>query len=407
MAMGADNVYTVTQLTDQLRAAVEPEFAAVNVVGEISDYTQSSAGHLYFVLRDAEAQIRGVIWRSTAHRLRFQLSEGLEVLCSGAIGFYPPRGTYQLTVQRIEPVGVGAQQLALRQLTERLRKEGLFDAARKRPLPAFPQRIGVVTSPSGAALHDICQVIWRRWRDVELLVFPAQVQGEAAGAQLCAAIEAAGRLQPSLDVLIVARGGGSSEDLQCFNDEAVVRAVYKCTVPVVSAVGHEIDVTLCDLVADVRALTPSQAGEFVVPDGGQLQRHLGQWTARLRGALSGRIEFARRRVAGLAERSVFTQPVDRIHRLAQRCDELEHRWEQALGVARQRFQARLGELAGRLQAVSPLQVLARGYSLTTDARGRLLSDAAAVEPGQLVTTQLHHGLLRSRVESVSKSTEMD
>ncbi len=400
-----DEILSVSQLTSQIKSLIEPEFSWVHVAGELSDVSASSAGHIYLTLSDEHSQIRAVIWRSAAGRVDFELQDGMQVICSGGINLYPPRGTYQLVVSRIEPVGIGAQQLALRQLMQRLKAEGLFDPRHKKPLPAFARRIGIVTSPTGAALHDICQVVWRRWRDVHLFVFPTQVQGDLAVPQITAAIQAANQMRPALDVLIVVRGGGSSEDINCFNNESVVRAVFDSVVPVISAVGHEIDVTLCDLAADVRALTPSQAGELAVPDGQQLGRQLALVWSRMRGALAARTENARRQLAGLAERAVFRRPLDRIHRQAQRCDELEHRLAQAMVNSVHRQRARATELSGRLDAISPLNVLARGYSLTLDADGRIITDAAKVSVGDAIESQVSHGRLRSRVEAVSPKSD--
>lgn len=406
MIADPDQVLSVTLLTQQLKSCVETTFPRVSVAGEVADLTVSGSKHIYLTLRDANAQIRGTIWRSTAERIRFQLRDGLEVVCRGPIQIYPPRGTYQLIIQSVEPVGIGAQQLAFQQLFQKLKAEGLFDPQRKRPLPTFAQRIGIVTSPTGAAIHDVIQVIRRRWRDVELLIFPSQVQGPLAPGQVVAAIQAANRIRPAPDALIVARGGGSQDDIACFNDERVVRAVASCRVPVISAVGHEIDVTLCDLVADRRALTPSEAGELVVPDGWAYAQRLDQSATQLRLALQRRADLAQQRLAALARLPIFRRPLDRIRLAWQHCDQTSDRLARGLWNTLHRHQSRTEELAARLQAISPIQVLSRGYSVTKDSRNRLLTDARRVAPGDSVETLLARGKFVSRVEHVTTDNSL-
>jgi exodeoxyribonuclease VII large subunit len=393
-----DDVLSVAELTRRLKATLEGSFEHVAVAGEIADFTRSSAGHVYFTLKDDESQIRVTFWRFAAQRLKFELHDGLAVVCRGSIQLYPPRGTYQLNVVALEPVGIGAQQLAFQQLHKKLSSEGLFDPGRKRSLEKFPRRIGIVTSPTGAAIHDILQVIHRRWRDVELLVFPAQVQGDAAPPQIVAAIRAADRIQPPVETLIVARGGGSQDDIACFNDERVVRAVFACKTPVVSAVGHEVDVTLCDLVADVRALTPSHAGELAVPDGEALDRQLRLWSARLRGSLLRRAELAAQRLDAAARHPALRRPLDRVRLLRQTCDTCGQRIARGIINAGRTARTKSGELAARLQAMSPIQVLARGYSVTLDAQHRAVTRYQQVAEGERITTQLAEGRLESRVE---------
>ena len=261
----AQQTLTVAQLTAQIKNTLEGEFPSVWVVGEISNYSRPQSGHSYFTLKDDQAQIRAVMWRSAAAKLKFEVADGLDVVCHGHIDVYAPRGSYQLVIDELQPKGVGALELALRKLREKLAAEGLFDAARKRKLPAFPRRVAFVTSPTGAAIHDFLQVLRRRWRGVDVLVIPARVQGEGAAQEIVDGIRLANRVSPRPDVLIVGRGGGSLEDLWSFNEEPVVRAIAASKIPTVSAVGHEIDVTLADLAADVRALTPSEAAERIVP----------------------------------------------------------------------------------------------------------------------------------------------
>src|SRR5690348_15397886 len=278
----ADEILTVTQLSAQLKGVMEENFPSVWVAGEISNYSQPQSGHCYFTLKDDGAQLRAVMWRNTAARLKLALHDGIDVVCRGRLDLYPPRGSYQLVVDELQPKGMGALELALRQRREKLAAEGLFDRERKRRLPTFPRRIGVVTSPTGAAIRDFLQVMHRRWRGVDVLVFPARVQGDGAAEEIVAGIRAASKVQPKIDVLVVTRGGGSLEDLWCFNEEAVVRAIAASKVPTVSAVGHEIDVTLSDLAADVRALTPSEAAERIAPAAEEISARVRAYQQRLR-----------------------------------------------------------------------------------------------------------------------------
>ena len=292
------------------------------VVGEISNYSRPQSGHSYFTLKDDQAQIRAVMWRSAAARLKFDLADGLDVVCHGHIDVYAPRGSYQLVVDELQPKGVGALELALRKLREKLAAEGLFDPARKRKLPAFPRRVAFVTSPTGAAIHDFLQVLRRRWRGVDVLVIPARVQGEGAAQEIVAGIRLANRVSPRPDVLIVGRGGGSLEDLWSFNEEPVVRAIAASKIPTVSAVGHEIDVTLADLVADVRALTPSEAAERIVPAAEEIGARVRAYQQRLRHAAHRRVMWLRARFDGVAAQRPFRRPFDLIHDRSRRLDEL-------------------------------------------------------------------------------------
>ena len=248
---------TVSALTAQVKGLIERQFQSVWVAGEVSNFSRPQSGHCYFTLKDDQAQIRAVMWRGSATRLDFQMTDGLELVCFGRLDVYAPRGSYQLVVDKAHPQGVGALELALRQLRDKLAAEGLFDPERKRPLPKFPRRIGFVTSPTGAAIRDFLEIARRRHSGIEILVIPARVQGECAADDIIRGIRLAHRLRPRPDVLVVGRGGGGVEDLWCFNEEKVVRAIAAAEIPVVSAVGHEIDVTLSDLAADVRAATPS------------------------------------------------------------------------------------------------------------------------------------------------------
>jgi exodeoxyribonuclease VII large subunit len=312
---------------------------------------------------------------------------------------YAARGSYQLTVRHIQPKGLGALELALRQLKARLEAEGLFDPALKRPLPRFPRRVALVTSPSGAAIRDFLQVLHRRWRGTDVLIVPTRVQGEGAGQEIAAAIARVDRLRRKPDCLVLARGGGSLEDLWAFNDEAVVRAIHGCSIPVVSAVGHEIDVTLADLAADVRALTPSEAAERVAPDADEIAARLRQSRQRLLAALKAKVSSARGRLDALASLRVLRKPAERIHDLSRELDELQRRTLRAIGHRVQEARSGVAALAGRLESLSPLAVLQRGYSLTRrEADDRLIHDAAELSVGERIVTRFAQGQVVSRVE---------
>ncbi len=391
---------TVGELTLRIKDLLELEFSTVWVTGEISDFARPRSGHCYLTLKDEQAQLPSVIWRSTAARLRFDLHDGLEVLCRGSVTVYPPHGKYQLVIQEIHPKGIGALELALRQLHTRLAAQGLFAPERKRPLPRFARRIAVVTSPTGAALRDFLEVLRRRWRGADVLVVPVRVQGEGAAQEIAAAIELVNRLTEPVDCLVVTRGGGSLEDLWAFNEEIVVRAIHGSRVPVVSAVGHEIDVTLSDLVADVRALTPSEAAELVVPASDEVAAVLRQYRDRMAGSLRMRIATGRTRLEALAGRPALRRPYQRIQESARRLDELELRMlrglRHRLGQAQQQTRA----LADRLETLGPLAVLGRGYSLTQRVDGRVIRDADELSLGEPLLTRFARGQAVSRVEEV-------
>ncbi len=394
-------VLSVSELTALVKEVLEETFPAVWVGGEISDLARPQSGHCYFTLKDAGAQIPAVLWRSAAARVRFDLHDGLEVICRGRLEVYAPRGRYQLILEEIIPRGIGALELALRQLREKLAREGLFDPARKRPLVRFPRRIAVVTSPSGAALRDFLEVLRRRWRGVDVLVVPVRVQGEGAAGEIAAAIGLVNRLATPIDCLVVTRGGGSLEDLWAFNEEAVVRAIAASRIPVVSGVGHEIDVTLADLVADVRALTPSEAAERVVPAVEEIAGQLREHRERLVSALRSRLTAARGRWETLAANRVFSRPLARVHDLARRLDELESRLASTIRRHLRQGRQQAGALAAQLESLSPLAVLGRGYSLTQRMRdGHIVRDAGELSAGETIRTRFARGQSISRVERI-------
>ncbi len=432
-----DAPWSVSELTARIRGTLEQNFARVTVVGEISDLAQPRSGHAYFTLKDATAQILGVIWRGVMQRLRFDLADGLSVVCRGRLEVYPSRGRYQLIIDSMKPEGVGELELAFRQLHAKLSREGLFDPARKRPIPRNVRRIAVVTSPTGAAIHDFLNVLRRRRRDLEVVIVPVKVQGAGAAEEIANAIDRVNQIfeQASLlmepnapnvfesqneskpptltaekgiikremrpfDVLVVTRGGGSLDDLWSFNEECVVRAIARSRLPVISGVGHEIDVTLADLVADLRALTPSEAAERVAPSAEELEKTMRQLGQRLGTALRHRVHLLRRQLDDLAARNCFRDPLRNVRERTRQLDELDGRM--TLAVRRRLEMARrdLSALAARLESVSPLAVLSRGYSLTMTQDGAVVRNIKDVAIGSILTTRLNGGMIESRAERI-------
>jgi len=404
-------VCTVSQLTDQVRRTLEAGFDCVWVEGEISNLARPSSGHVYLTLKDAIASLRCVMYRGQAEQLPrgFRPRDGIEVVAFGRISVYPPRGEYQLLIDRMFPKGLGALELALQQLREKLAKLGYFDTTRKKPLPRFPRSICVIASATGAAVHDVLEILGQRWPAARVAVRPSRVQGDGAAEEIAATInqvnrwKALGRVQ--VDVIIIGRGGGSAEDLGAFNQESVAQAIYHSRIPIISAVGHEVDVTIADLVADVRASTPSHAAELATPDRIELLdlvRGLGE---RLHESTGRRFQFARRQLDELARRQPFMRPLDRVREPERKLDE----WHDRLnGSARRRLentQHSLQTIAARLDSLSPLNVLARGYSLTrAEHSPALLRSASDVKPGDRIVSVLQKGKITSRVESTEAGT---
>jgi exodeoxyribonuclease VII large subunit len=365
---------SVSELTDRIKRSLETDFGQVALHGEVSNVARPRSGHIYFTIKDELASIRAVMWKNDSRRVAFDLTDGLAVRALGRLTVYAPRGEYQIVVSAIEPEGMGALELAFRQRYARLALEGLFDTERKRPLPRFPRRIVIVTSPTGAAVRDILQVLSRRWRCASVLVAPTRVQGVGADMEVVAALDLANHVAQA-DVIILARGGGSLEDLWTFNEEIVVRAIVASRLPVVSAIGHEIDVTLADLAADRRALTPSEAGEVCVPDAREVTLHLDRLADRLRLSGSSQLRDARARLDQLAKSSLQAIQQDLVGRRQQ-----------------------LRRLGASLDALSPLAVLARGYSLTFLADGKtLVRSSEDVKSGDLIRTHLAAGQISSHV----------
>ena len=438
------NVLSVTELTLALQDVVSQRFSSVWVRGEVTNARRVASGHVYLSLKDAGAVLPAVIWRGTAAKLRFQVTDGIEVVCRGAIDVYPPHGKYQLIVHEVEPLGQGALRLAFEQMRKRLEAEGLFDPARKVPLPFLPRRIALVTSKTGAAVRDLVTVIERRYPKVEIVLIPVLVQGKGAAEDVARGLALADRAAGA-DVIVVGRGGGSLEDLWAFNEEVVARAIAACVTPVVSAVGHEVDVTIADLVADVRAATPSQAGELVVPVRADLDADLVHREARIAQLVRTRLDRAWQRLEAFASRPAMRDPRGRAAIVRGRLDgaaarlfarnpraeverrrvaatDLGLRAKRALSLRLERARAAM-EVGARaealvrrrldlgiaayearrveLEALSPLRVLDRGYSLTR-RDGSLLKSVAQAAVGDRLATEVADGVVESRVEAVRR-----
>jgi len=447
MARNRGRTYTVSEVSALIKVALENGLPGrLTVTGQISGFKRHVSGHAYFSLKDEGAVLGAVMWRSKLAGVRFEPEDGMAVLATGYVDLYEPTGRIQLYVERLEPAGVGALQVAFEQMVRRLRAEGLFDERHKKPLPRWPMRVGIVTSASGAAIADIANSIWSRWPCARLFLRPVPVQGEGAAEEIARAIRELNRRNARLrlDVLIVGRGGGSLEDLWAFNEEVVAQAIFGSRIPVVSAVGHEVDVTIADLVADARASTPTQAGVIAVPDAAEVRAMLDRAAGRLSQALGHRVALARERLATILAGRMFREPQGTLAVPRQRVDELamrlEHgmrqgvtRWRQRLewarqlvvsieprrvvaeqrtrvtalgGMLEQRIRSRLGAkqlqwaaLENRLQAMDPRSVLRRGYSITRDAvTGAVVVRSADVAEGaELVTELAERDWIRSRV----------
>lgn len=366
--------WTVSELTTQIRGVLEPSFIQVWVQGEISNFRPAASGHVYFSLKDQNACISAAIFGWGARKRPFDLKDGIQVLCRGKITVYPPRGTYQLTVDHVEPLGAGALQIAFERLKAKLAGEGLFDPAVKRPLPRFPTRIAVVTSPSGAAIQDMLNILRRRAPQIRVTVIPAIVQGDEAPAQIIRGLEFANQHRLG-DLVVLARGGGSIEDLWCFNDENLARAIRKSRLPVISAVGHEIDFTISDFASDLRAPTPSAAAEIVSGNWVDAGLRLKDLALRLKSVMARDLTTRKSLLTHLSARVV--SPKDKLREQAQKTDELAHRLERAIQVRIERKQSALAQWIGKLDALSPLRVLERGYTLVRDpAENRVVVKSA-------------------------------
>ena len=438
-------VWTVRDLVAAVRTHIEREYSDIWIEGEISNFRAHESGHLYFTLKDGNAQIRMVMFRSQARLMRFRPEDGMQAVARGRVTIYEGRGELQVAVEYLEPKGAGALQIAFEQLKAKLEAEGLFAAERKKAIPRLPQRIGIVSSPQAAALRDIVQILRRRHDAANVVIYPAQVQGEAAAMEVTAGIRYFNRAK-LVDVIIVARGGGSAEDLSAFNHEGLARAVAGSAIPVISAVGHETDVTIIDFVADLRAATPSAAAEMVIRSRQEIEEQTEGLHQRLARAMRYRLLMGRQRLTELAQHGAFARMMDAINRRQQKLDEAVYsleraerqilerqrrRWEIAaaavrhydarrvLGGLKKELEARraaiaatmrallLGErgrleqLSAELQALSPVAILERGYALVFDQAGRVLRDATAVRPEEEISARLARG----RIVAIVKKSE--
>jgi exodeoxyribonuclease VII large subunit len=382
--------FRVSELVGGLRELLEEEVGRVLVSGEISNLHRAASGHAYFTLKDDRAQLRAALFRSSAVRLPFDPEDGLEVVVDAEVSVYPARGDLQLVVRHMEPLGQGALQLAFDQLRQRLEAEGLFDADRKRPLPAWPRRIGIVTSGSGAALHDVIEVSGQRMPGIPLLLASVRVQVDGAENEIAAALAALGEVD-DVDVILLVRGGGSLEDLRPFNSERLARAIVASPVPVVAGVGHEVDITIADLAADARAPTPSGAALLAVPDASAWQDRVEAVRRRLGGAADARMARAQRRLAELTGALRAHAPAARLAARRARFESVQHALGREGRAAVAARHERLAVLAARLDALSPLAVLGRGYAIAHGAGGRVLRRAAEVSPGDALRVRLHEG----------------
>jgi exodeoxyribonuclease VII large subunit len=440
-------IWTVRDLVAAIRTKVEREYTDIWVEGEISNFRPAESGHMYFTLKENAAQVRIVMFRSQAKLLRFRPENGMQVIARGRVTVYEDRGELQIQAECLEPKGAGALQVAFEQLKAKLQAEGLFEASRKKTIPSLPQRIGVVTSPRGAALYDILNILRRRHESVHVLIFPAQVQGEGASLEVSSGVRFFNRAK-NVDVIVVARGGGSVEDLAAFNDEALARTIASSAIPVISAVGHETDFTICDFVADLRAPTPSAAAELVIRAKHDLVDRVNATHSRLARAMRYQLMMARQRLLARTQQGAFLRMAEQINRRQQRVDELvfrlanaEQRWlrwyRQRLDVASARLRhhdlrrqlannrrvlegqtgslvsgmrarlfavrSRLERLDAHFRALSPVAILERGYALVFDAEGKLVRNVAQVQEGDRITAQIATGKIRSRVEETENT----
>ena len=388
---------SVTQLNEYLKMVIEGDRVLSNVFvrGEISNFKLYSSGHAYFTLKDDAGQLKSVMFRSYFSRLAFLPEDGMRVIAHGRVSVYETSGQYQLYVDDMQPDGAGSLAMRFEQLKRKLAAEGLFDESRKRPLPPMPRRIGVITSPSGAAVHDIINVLGRRFPAAEMILYPSEVQGTQAPAQLISGIEFFS-MTGLVDVVIVGRGGGSAEDLWAFNDEYLARAVASCSVPVISAVGHESDFTICDFVADRRAPTPSAAAEIAVPDMGEILRGLASLNLGMQTSLQKRIAQERRVLTQLTASRVFSRPEQMLDNFRVRLDEHEQDLNRAIGQSILQKKQNTASLAGKLQALNPLSILSRGYA-TVSRDGVSVTSVKQINENDTIDIRMADGSVRATV----------
>jgi exodeoxyribonuclease VII large subunit len=439
-------IWVVRDLVAAARTHLEREYSDIWVEGEISNFRAHDSGHLYFTLKDKDSQIRAVMFRSQARLLRFRPEDGMEIVLRGRVTIYEGRGELQLSAEYLEPKGAGALQIAFEQLKAKLQAEGLFDASSKKPIPPLPRIIGIVTSPQAAALRDILNVLRRRHHTANVLIYPAQVQGETAASEVSAGVKYFNRAK-SVEVIIIARGGGSAEDLAAFNHEGLARVVFSSQIPVISAIGHETDFTIIDFVSDLRAPTPSAAAELVIRSRQEIEEQAEALRLRLARAIRYRLLMVKQTLTEAAQHGAFARMMDLINQRQQKLDDLSfrlekaerklleqhrRRWEHASAAVRHydarrvlagirqdvksrtaamavamrnlllRRRSRLDQLQQQLKALSPVAILERGYALVFDSGGKLVKSTAQVNPGDEISARLAHGTLTARVEKTDK-----
>lgn len=391
-------IYTVGELTRNIRMILEDSFGTVWVEGEVSNFTSHQSGHMYFSIRDKDSVLSSVLFRRVNYGLKFKIENGMHVLCFGKISVYDRRGQYQLIVEKIEPRGTGALQIAFEQLKEKLRREGLFDESRKKPIPTLPQRIGVVTSPTGAAIKDILNIAKRRFSNIEIIINPARVQGEMAKGEIVEALDLFNTLG-NVDLIILGRGGGSMEDLWPFNEEIVARAISRSEIPIISAVGHQVDYTISDFVSDFRAPTPSAAAELVIPKKEDLTGALDGFSERMGNALLSKIDFIKEGLRTLEKRYVFREPFNIITQREQEIDDLARELASKSTLIAKFKEESLNTFAAKLETLSPLGILGRGYSITIQEKnGKVIKNAENLKKNDRIKTKFAKGEIISRVE---------
>jgi len=398
------HIYSVSELTRNIRVILERNFGTVWVEGEVSNFVKHQSGHMYFSIRDKDSVLSSVLFRRQNAGLKFNIENGMHVLIFGKITVYDKRGQYQIIVEKVEPKGAGALQIAFEQLKEKLRKEGLFEESHKKQIPQLPQRVGVITSPTGAAIRDILNVAKRRFSNIEIILNPVRVQGDMAKEEISQALDLFNTLG-NVDLIILGRGGGSLEDLWAFNEEIVARAIFRSKIPIVSAVGHEVDFTISDFVSDKRAPTPSAAAELVIPRKEDLIATLNVFLERMKNSLLSKVELLEEGVKTLEKRYIFREPFNIIVQREQEVDDLTKELASKGGLLVKFKEESLNTLTAKLEGLSPLGILSRGYSITMQEKdGKVIKEASKLKKKDLIRTRLQKEEIISRVEEIKSPT---
>jgi len=395
------HIYTVSELTQGIKLILENTFPSVWVEGEISNFTHHLSGHMYFSLKDKDAVISACLFRNANQNIKFKLKDGMKVICFGRVTVYGKRGQYQIVVEKIEPKGIGALQLAFEQLKEKLFKEGLFDSARKKPIPLIPFSVGIVTSGTGAAIRDIIKILKTEAGFLRIILRPTAVQGEEAKYDIAQAIAEFNQYS-QVDVLIVGRGGGSLEDLWAFNEEIVARAIFNSRIPVISAVGHEVDTTISDLVADSRAETPTAAAKLIVNKKNEVLKLLERNCLLLTGLIREKLDELKGKLNLIITSPAFKHPLQKVEELQQDIDNLARSATLAIQHLFQIIEGRFTTALGRFQTLNPISILSRGFSLTTTLEGEIVKEASSLKKGELVKTKLAKGSFQSKVTNIEE-----